>query len=419
MRAFVNTHLAYAEKNYKLMNDLDFSTESDWIPMGSFKGTFDGGKNVILNMQIGTKENPSSLQHAGLFSRVIGGTVKDLGVQWAGLYTTTASYSSSYAGGIAGYAEKSNIATCHTSGEISAISSNATAYVGGIAGYGQECIVPNCYATGAVSGSMSGGILGYNIFGTVSNCYATGDISADANASNTCTGGIVGCNTNGSISNCYASGNITAYSPTYGYGYYYAGGIAGYNEAGSIVYNYGLNAKVVAITKSRNKAYACRIAYSKSGTLVDNLVHPSMTVQTGTTYSNLADVSISGTNHGSQLTSDPVNLLNAWVQKHPTTSNGIKHLSWEVGNQENNGRPVFVKTDEPTSAITLNETNVKAYSTTGLIVVENANAPISIFNANGILVKTIANTNVIEKIELQSGYYIVCIGSTSNKVIVD
>ena len=184
---------ADAGKWYRLENDIIlpeiFKGTSNHTPIGtsdhSFIGNFDGNNKIISNLTVNTTSG-----YAGLFGRVNGGTIKNLGVTGSVIGT-------SYVGGIAGSVSVGSggtISNCYTTCTVT----GSVNYVGGITGR-NDGTVNNCYATGAIKGTYYvGGIIGSNI-GTVSACYATGAISG-ANY----VGGIVGDNYGGTVSNCVA-----------------------------------------------------------------------------------------------------------------------------------------------------------------------------------------------------------------------
>jgi len=166
--------------HYKLMNDLDLSSISNWTPIGSgdqtgpgtgvyvrFHGTFDGNGKVISNLTI------TDGQRRGLFGMIEGATIRNLGI------------------------ENANITGTSTVGVI----------IG--ATFGNHTI-ENCYTTGTVSGlEPVGGIVGSfsgnagSSGGTMRNCYSTATVSASGG--NGMVGGLVGLvGVESNITNCAA-----------------------------------------------------------------------------------------------------------------------------------------------------------------------------------------------------------------------
>lgn len=63
-------------KSFKLVNDLDFINETDWMPIGiptdfdnmnAFAGNFDGNNKKIRNIKIGNETTPFPMTYAGVF----------------------------------------------------------------------------------------------------------------------------------------------------------------------------------------------------------------------------------------------------------------------------------------------------------------------------------------------------------------
>jgi len=144
-------------KYYKLMNNIDLISYSNWEPIGhtnnstlAFRGNFDGNNKAVQNLTI----NRPSQNCIGLFGYCINASIKNLGV------------------------EDCDITGGNDVGSlVSYITSNFT--------------VSNCYATGTVSGTENvGGLVGANYSSsTISNCYATGTVNGTENV-----GGLVGKN---------------------------------------------------------------------------------------------------------------------------------------------------------------------------------------------------------------------------------
>ena len=105
----------YASASYKLMADLDFSSEGDWVPIGTnsstpFGGDFDGNCKVIKNITIGSNENSANIEYAGFFGYTRNDYISNLEVELDGLFSCT--HSRSYAGRITTYALCGIIINC-------------------------------------------------------------------------------------------------------------------------------------------------------------------------------------------------------------------------------------------------------------------------------------------------------------------
>ena len=67
---------------------LDTSKDTSWTPLGdsttAFSGSFDGNGFMVKNVNVNI--SGSGNQYAGLFGNVVGGTIKNLGVEVGGIY---------------------------------------------------------------------------------------------------------------------------------------------------------------------------------------------------------------------------------------------------------------------------------------------------------------------------------------------
>ena len=146
------------DKHYKQVNDINFSSISNWTRIGEsstspFSGVYDGSNKKIINLQIGS----SSYNYQGLFGYISGDG------------TTT------------GIVKNLRLVDVHI---------NSTSTVGGVVGYNDGGAVQNCYVTGIVRGSsVIGGVVGRNDGSTskVENCYAMSDVEGTS----TQVGGII------------------------------------------------------------------------------------------------------------------------------------------------------------------------------------------------------------------------------------
>ena len=188
-------------------------TVSRMNPIGSetqpYTGTFDGGGYTIRGLCVSKRsyyngESYSESNHAGLFGKLSGATVKNL---------TVTGYVDGrfYVGGIAGYADDTTkLLNCRN--ECIVVSGQSTypyisdpesviRYAGGIVGYNAGSVTACCNA-GTVTGIDSvGGITGG--LGTVSDCYNVGAVTASGQNA----GGIAG--NGGTVSYCYNVGTVT------------------------------------------------------------------------------------------------------------------------------------------------------------------------------------------------------------------
>jgi len=203
-------------KYYKLQNDINLgsylaNTSAGWQPINSFSGKFNGNGHKVSGIWI----NRPEADDIGLFGRVYGGAIRNVGVKIDdGMGGVVGKIS---VGGLVGSNFGSTINGSYAMGNVTGTGSNYS-YVGGLVGFNSGDI-SNSYATGNVSGSISsisvGGLVGHNSSGTINNSYATGGVDGGNSV-----GGLVGEN-GGTISNSYATGSVE--------GGNFVGGLVGYN----------------------------------------------------------------------------------------------------------------------------------------------------------------------------------------------
>ncbi len=209
---------------FELTTDLDFDTNADgvmdagddywndgdgWLPLGSyisgsnndpFTAVFEGNGYRILNLYI----DRSGTSFVGLFGYARGADVRNLGLSGVLMQITAFKY----VGGLAGYITESNIVNSYSTGSVTATSS----YAGGLIGYANSTVAGS-YAAGSVkayaSNSYVGGLIGYAASAAnVSNSYATGSVSG-----NSYVGGLIGhLHSDKSITNTFATGYVESNS---------------------------------------------------------------------------------------------------------------------------------------------------------------------------------------------------------------
>lgn len=220
----VNKGLTYEGKTINLLSDLDLSLicganvngqEANWIPIGIFKGIFDGNDNTIKNIYINTNQGDNALFLTNV------GTIQNLNI--SGTMQTISKYGN-HTAGIAvsnlGIIRKCiNNVVITSSGPTGGIVANNSGVI-------MQCA--NIVQIYAYSGNV-GGITGANT-GEIKECYNTGNIIAPADA---CAGGITGTGAH-MIYNCYNRGNISATSAVGGI----TGVVNGSYRPGSAKYTY-------------------------------------------------------------------------------------------------------------------------------------------------------------------------------------
>ena len=194
---------------YILMKNIDLEEQASWAGAGTSANPFTGyyfgnGKKVT-----GTLTCSSS--NCGLFGYISGALIT--GMQ-ADLTYTNASVDN--VGGIVGYADKSTVSRCETSGTVKAAN-----YAGGIVGMAKDSIfeknISNCdvYAT-----QYQGGIIGSGQKVEITDCASHGKI---LNQNGYAAAGIGAELHDSVVTRCIATGDVFGAS-------YNIGGLAGYSE---------------------------------------------------------------------------------------------------------------------------------------------------------------------------------------------
>jgi len=245
----MNTNLA---GNYALGNNIDATATSGWnggagfVPVGNsttaFTGSFNGQNNVITNLFI----NLSAQNDVGLFGRVSGSGISNVGLVnpdingntnvGALVGSNTANIQNSYvsggsvtaignAGGLIGLNNGGTLSNLYNTSTVDAQQS-----VGGIVGWNQSGILQNSFNQGSINGiNQVGGIAGEND-DTIQNSHNQGTVAAPE-----VIGGIAGENF-GTIQNSYNQGTIIGLPSSFE-----VGGIAGSND-GTIQNSYNQGA---------------------------------------------------------------------------------------------------------------------------------------------------------------------------------
>lgn len=203
--------------NYILMNDIDLTeatkeggewdTGNGWVPIPSFSGVLDGNGYQIIGMNVyGEVET----YYVGLFERISGGTVQNLGMKDVTINVSSKRYNF-YVGSLAGRLGAGQIENCYCSGEITNthITSDYT-FTGGLVGY-NESIIKQCVNMAKVTAESDyvAGIAGHCYYSDpIKNCYNIGEISGGSwryGISDYCGG-----------NNYYLSGTVTQSSTVSG-----------------------------------------------------------------------------------------------------------------------------------------------------------------------------------------------------------
>ncbi|MBO6202855.1 MAG: hypothetical protein J6O13_04925, partial [Selenomonas sp.] len=179
-----NVTAAGLGRNYLLIDDITLTATH--TPIGGstpFTGSFDGQLHTISNV------NVSGGTYGGLFGRVSGGTIKNVGVSGG-------SITAANAGGIAGQAINSTTFQ-NVFNEDTTINATRGGYAGGLVGNLASSTIDSAYNTGTVTGlaTLVGGIAGNSTNATIKNVYNTGSTIK----------GFVGRGSNNTITNAYTT----------------------------------------------------------------------------------------------------------------------------------------------------------------------------------------------------------------------
>lgn len=265
----------FAQKNYKLIADLDFKGYTIPVVEMYMDGTFDGNGKTIKNYVIESSENIGDSDeiedstNVGLFGRILMAKIKNLTLENFKIMHT--SNSACYVGGLVGDAVASEISGVNVSGEIVGSASGTFIWsVGGIAGNARTLAAESysgnttdiifCNADVDISGGQLGnfgGLVGraasnaIDVPVLISNCSAEGNIRGGHS-----TGGLVGYMTAyTSITNCYSTGNVTAENTTFVLDVN-AGGIVGTIDAYEVaITNCFTVSSVSAVASESGSAY--------------------------------------------------------------------------------------------------------------------------------------------------------------------
>lgn len=230
-----------------LGNSIDLEN-SEWKPIRSFAGAFDGKGYEITGLNVNYKGDDFNSKTAGMFEK-LDSTGKILSLAVSG--SVKADGKINYVGGIVGTTESgSEIRFCRSNiaVKVNAATSttNGMAY-GGVAGKVQGAI-SNCLNEGTITVDniknkcYIGGVAG-QVSSAANLCWNTGSVTASGTAKkNIYTGGIVGY---GAATNCYNNGSVTGAT---GKNKYVTGGISG---SGAVANSYNLG----DVTGAENMTY--------------------------------------------------------------------------------------------------------------------------------------------------------------------
>ena len=243
-----NNGKAYGNTYFRLENDINLNGLSIY-PIRNFVRQFDGNSHTIYNLTINSRGN-SSYDTCALFSYVNGGTIKNLTLDNLTLKQNGNPSVGLLIGGFCGSIKNTSILNCTLNNLNISIAGNislASTYIGGIAAYAARSnTLTNCTVTTSISFNSNtnplyfGNIIGYCSDGEatdhtliLTNCDANNSSLSISTNNNLTFGGIVGYTTKEYLtitgSNYSASGSLTSTNTLV-----YAGGIVGrYHNASS------------------------------------------------------------------------------------------------------------------------------------------------------------------------------------------
>ena len=264
---------------------IDTSTGQDksWVPIGDnstgfdesrFSGIFEGNNHTIANLWVNVSSS-SDRVYAGLFGYVSGRTsvveIRNIGIISGSIHSSS---SSSYSGGLVGYAASSlTIKNCiFSDSDGVSSSSSSSSYSGGLVGDSQSTVtITNCTFSG------SGGV-------------------SSAGASGT-SGGLVGrSNSPSTITNCTFSDSIgvSSSSSSSSSSFSFSGGVIGNSEADLVITNciFSGSGEISSSSDSSSSVPLSR-SYSRSGGLVGRAGSSSSLTITNCTFSGSGEISSS------------------------------------------------------------------------------------------------------------------------------
>lgn len=243
--------------NAVLLNDLDLSSEANWVPIGynnnpfqgGYTGTFDGRGHSISNLNC-------NQYRAGLFFKLCEATIKDLTIA-SGTITATTDSTTNYSPMAGAFAA----CTDYASGQnklircVNKASVNSDSDAGGLIGSGYHCTMEQCYNLGNIIaskteftyGAYAGGLIGEANDCTIQQCYNSGTVTNETYVGkfpSGYAGGLIGATENCHLQRCYNLGAIAAIV--------YAGGLIAYGDVSTLEQCYNLGNATVDTTVSKD-----------------------------------------------------------------------------------------------------------------------------------------------------------------------
>ena len=179
MRDLINANIGNTSSTYyKLTTDIDLN-HIQWLPIGAgyFYANFNGNGHIIYNLTIGTAGSPYTGESngAGLFCWARGGTIENVGIENAAIYTEYGSVSP-----LIGWVYSGTVRNCYSTGYLSGIRSDIGGLVGSMWGIStsERGYMYNCASSATVVCTDNvAGMSARDGYATLSNCFATGDVT--------------------------------------------------------------------------------------------------------------------------------------------------------------------------------------------------------------------------------------------------
>lgn len=313
-----------------LGNSIDLEN-SEWKPIRSFAGAFDGKGYEITGLNVNYKGDDFNSKTAGMFEK-LDSTGKILSLAVSG--SVKADGKINNVGGIVGTtAAGSEIRFCRSNIDVKVDAANSTtngmAY-GGVAGKVQGAI-SNCLNEGTITvkninskNCYIGGVAG-QVSSAANLCWNTGSVNASGTTKkNIYTGGIVG---SGEATNCYNNGSVTGATDK---NKYVTGGISG---KGNVANSYnlgdvtGAEGRAYGISNGTvaNSYYVCKLNGKETAKYVNSGAEQEITATTedGKTVYKVGDdvlVNVLNENRGTYI---------EWINKQDAPNNPVHITRWD------------------------------------------------------------------------------------------
>lgn len=313
-----------------LGNSIDLEN-SEWKPIRSFAGAFDGKGYEITGLNVNYKGDDFNSKTAGMFEK-LDSTGKILSLAVSG--SVKADGKINNVGGIVGTTTAgSEIRFCRSNIDVKVDAANSTtngmAY-GGVAGKVQGAI-SNCLNEGTITvkninskNCYIGGVAG-QVSSAANLCWNTGSVNASGTTKkNIYTGGIVG---SGEATNCYNNGSVTGATDK---NKYVTGGISG---KGNVANSYnlgdvtGAKGRAYGISNGTvaNSYYVCKLNGKETAKYVNSGAEQEITVTTEdnkTVYKVGGDVLVKvlNKNRGTYI---------EWINKQDAPNNPVHITRWD------------------------------------------------------------------------------------------